>query len=86
MNTRRPRSLLRWGAGLTLVLLLMSGLPARAHDKGSGQRAVQEVSESNTSKDPQEPGKSNTAIDEGKRKQDLTRMLLLWFFRNHPLQ
>jgi hypothetical protein len=86
MYSKRLRSASQFLAGLTLALLLMSGLPARAHDKDSGERAVLEVSESEPSKDPQELGKSNTAVEQGKRKQDLTRMLLLWFFRNHPLQ
>lgn len=87
MSSTGTSSGVRWGAGLTLSLLLVSGLPALAHEKDPASRPGLETSapEISASKDNQETTKSNAVADEGKRKQDLGRMFLLWFFRNHPL-
>jgi hypothetical protein len=88
MSSTSTRSSVRWGAGLTLSLVLVSSLPALAHEKDPASRPGLEVlaSEVSASKDNQEATKSNAVADEGKRKQNLGRMFLLWFFRNHPLQ
>jgi hypothetical protein len=83
-----------WLAGLVVAATMFSWLPADAREQDPASRSYLETlppGDTNPPPDPQASKDSHESAkapdsEQGKRKQDLRSMLLLWFLRKHPLQ
>jgi hypothetical protein len=70
---------------IVAIVTLPIGLPPSAGNREAPPLSQGRILE-DASADLPDPKEGREAREETKRKQDLTKVLLLWFLRNHPLQ
>jgi hypothetical protein len=70
---------------IVVIVTLPIGLPPSAANRETPPVSQGPILE-DARADLADPKDGRDAREEAKRKQDLTKMLLLWFLRNHPLQ
>jgi hypothetical protein len=70
---------------IVAIVTLPIGFPPSAANREASSVSQGPILE-DARADLPDPKEGREAREETKRKQDLTKMLLLWFLRNHPLQ
>ena len=74
---------------VTLLVLFMTlpiGLPPWAANKDASRTAPTTAIDDASVNPPESKDSRDGVAEDTKRKQDLSRVLLLWLLHNHPLQ